>query len=68
MYDMRFYLQAIVDYFGSCKQELGITDVHWSDDDNADGIVVITENDVFVINGECFPGIGESARKIFKED
>lgn len=67
MYDMRFYLQAIVDYFSSCKQELGITDVHWSDD-NADGIVIITENDMFVIDGECYPGLGESARKIFREE
>ena len=67
MYDKRFYMQAIVDYFASCKPELGITDVHWSDDD-ADGIAVITENDLFILHIECYPGLGgESTQEIFKE-
>lgn len=67
MHDTKFYLQAILDFLSSAKLELGITDVHWSDD-NDDGIVVITENDLFIIDGECYPGLGESARKIFRKD
>lgn len=57
MNDLRFYLQAIIDYFSSCKPELGIVDVHWSDD-NPNGIVVVTENDIFTIDGKSFPGLG----------
>lgn len=67
MYDMRFYLQAIIDYFSSCKPELGITDVHWSDDD-PNGIAVITKNGLITISGECFSGLGGEPVSDSKDD
>lgn len=62
MYDMRFYLQAIIDYFSSCKSELGVTDVHWSDDD-PNGIAIVTKYGLITISGEHFPGLGDETKE-----
>ena len=56
VYDKRFYLQAIIDYL-SGKFELGIVDVHWSDDD-ADSIAIVTETDLITLSAQDFPGLG----------